>query len=379
VVDLTHYLYARRMRMKKRVFRVLVLMLVFLAAANIVFLTGCKRDRGGKTNRVGISMPTQSTERWVTEGNEMVAKLRGLGYDTILQFAEDRVEQQVSQIENMLNRGIDVLICCPIDGGALDGVLRRVKDAGAMVIAYDRLLTDTQYVDYYMTFDSIAIGGLMGSYIVDALGVRQGGGPFNIELFAGSLDDNNTELYFNGAMDQLRPFMQSGQLVVKSGQTALAQTSILGWAAEVAQARMDNILTANYADGSLVHGVLSPYDGLSLGIISSLKAVGYGSANRPFPVITGQDAELPSVKSILAGEQTQTVLLDLFALAGGAVTVADQYMKGGAVTVINKPDFYNNGVKTVPAYAINAISVDRRNVIQEAVRVGLYTEAEMRN
>jgi len=362
----------------KKVIRIAVLLLVFLMAASIVFAGGNKQASGGKTNRVGISMPTQSTERWVLEGNEMVKQLQALGYQTVLQFAEDNVGQQISQIENMLNRGIDVLIVCPIDGGALDNVMKKVVDAKVLIIAYDRLLTDTHNVDYYMTFDSIAIGGLMGSYIVDKLGLAQGKGPFNIELFAGSLDDNNTEMYFEGAMSYIRPYIESGKLVVRSGQTTLNQCATLEWDAMRAQARMDNILTAFYTNQTL-HAVLSPYDGLSLGIISSLKAVGYGSANRPWPIITGQDAELPSVKSILAGEQTQTVLLDLFSLAGGAVKLADEFMKGRAITVINWPDKINNGVKTVPAFAINAISVDKDNIIREAVRVGLYTEAEMRN
>jgi putative multiple sugar transport system substrate-binding protein len=362
----------------RKIIRIVVLMLVFLTVASVVFAGGGK-EAGQKTNRVGISMPTQSTERWVLEGNHMVKELQALKYQTILQFAEDNVGQQISQIENMLNRGIDVLIVCPIDGGALDNVMKKAADAKVLIIAYDRLLTDTQNVHYYMTFDSIAIGQLMGSYIVDKLGVAQGKGPFNIELFAGSLDDNNTPLYFDGAMIALKPYIDSGKLVVKSRQTNLNQAATLEWDAARAQARMDNLLTAYYADGSLVHAVLSPYDGLSLGIVSSLKAVGYGSANKPFPIITGQDCELPSVKSILAGEQTQTVLLDLFSLAGGAVKLADEFMKGFAISVINKPDFYSNGVKTVPAFAINAMSVDKDNIVREASRIGLYTEAEMRN
>jgi putative multiple sugar transport system substrate-binding protein len=355
--------------MKKAIICLLALFLIFGMA-------GCKKTDGG-ANLVGISMPTQSTERWVTEGNAMQAGLEKLGYQVVLQFAEDHVEQQINQIENMLNRGIKVLICAPIDGGALDGVLKKVHDAGALIIAYDRLLEDTQYVDYYCTFDSIKIGGLMGGAIVDSLDLKGGKGPFNVELFAGSLDDNNTPLYFDGAMDLLRPYISNGQLVVKSGQTNLNQCSILGWAAEVAQSRMDNILVANYADGSLVHAVLSPYDGLSIGIISSLKAVGYGSANRPFPVITGQDAELPSIKAILAGEQTHTVALDLFSLAQVAIDMADQHMKGQTVVTTMLP--INNGVKDVPAEGGRAVSADASNIVRQMLEFGLYTEAEMRD
>ena len=348
---------------------------MLLVLGSFAFAGGSK-DSGGNVD-VGISMPTQSTERWVTEGNEMVARLTRLGYTSVLQFAEDHPDQQISQIENMLNRGIKVLICAPVDGTALDGVLRQVKASGALVIAYDRLLEETQHVDYYCTFDSIYIGGLMGSYIVDQLGLKDGRGPFNIELFAGSLDDNNTSLYFDGAMEMLRPYIDNRRLVVKSGQTNLNQCAILGWAAEVAQARMDNLLAANYADGSLVHAVLSPYDGLSIGIISSLKAVGYGSANRPFPVITGQDAELPSIKSILAGEQTQTVALDLLSLVQVAVDMANQHIKGQPVVTTMQP--IHNGVKNVPAEGGRAVSADASNIVQQMVEFGLYTEAEMRN
>ena len=356
--------------------RFAVILLALLVLGSFAFAGG-KKD-GGAGVDVGISMPTQSTERWVIEGNEMVKRLNALGYSTILQFAEDHVDQQISQIENMLSRGIKVLICAPIDGGALDSVLRQVKNSGALVIAYDRLLEDTQHVDYYCTYDSIYIGGLMGGHIVDKLGLKTGArGPFNVELFAGSLDDNNTPLYFDGAMDQLRPYINSGALVVKSGQTNLNQCAILGWAAEVAQARMDNILAANYADGSRVDAVLSPYDGLSIGIISSLKAVGYGSANRPFPVITGQDAELPSIKAILAGEQTHTVALDLLSLAQVAVTMADQHIKGQRVVTTMQP--IHNGVKNVPAEGGRAVSADASNIVRLMVEFGLYTEAEMRN
>ena len=362
----------------KRAIRLVLIMLVFLMAASIIFAGG-RQSAGGKTNRVGISMPTQSTERWVLEGNEMVKKFQALGYQTVLQFAEDNVGQQISQIENMLNRGIDLLVVCPIDGGALDTVLKKVRDAGAPIIAYDRLLTDTQFVDYFITFDSVDIGNKMGQHIVDALGLPAARGPFNVELFAGSLDDSNTIHYFEGAMEKIRPFITSGQIVIKSGQTSLAQCATLEWDAGRAQARMDNLLTAHYADGSLVHGILSPYDGLSIGIISSLKAVGYGSAARPFPAISGQDAELPSVKAILAGEQSHTILLDFFSLSDGAVQLADQILKGQTTTVINKPNFYHNGLKTVPAFGIQAMSVTRDNIVREALRIGLYTEAEMRN
>ena len=356
------------------------LFFIFLALALIIGMTACggKKGSGSGYNRIGISMPTQSSERWVKEGALMVSELNQLGYDTILQFGEDIVGTQINQIENMLVRGIDVLVVCPIDGGALDSVLSRVRDAGALIIAYDRNLTDTQFVDYYITFDSLDIGNMMGQGVVDGLRERHPNvKPWNVELFAGSLDDSNTIHYFEGGMEKLKPLIDSGDVVVRSGQTNLEQVATLGWAAELAQARMDNILAAYYTGGQVVHGILSPYDGLSIGILSSLRAVGYGSSARPWPAISGQDAEMPSIKSILAGEQYSTILLDLKALARGAILLTDEHMKGVPISVINKPSFYNNGVKFVPAYAIKAMSVTKDNIVREAVRIEHYTEEEM--
>ena len=209
----------------------------------------------------------------------------------------------------MIMQGVDALVIAPIDGSTMTDVCRKAKEQGAYVIAYDRLIMNTEDVDYYITFDSIQIGKLQGGYIVEKLGLKEGKGPFNIELFAGSLDDNNAPLYFEGGMAELQPYIDSGQLVVKSGQTELDQVAIHNWDGQVAQARMDDILSAHYSDGSKVDAVLSPYDGLSIGILASLKAVGYGSPDLPFPIITGQDCEIPSVKSIIAGEQTQSVVL----------------------------------------------------------------------
>jgi putative multiple sugar transport system substrate-binding protein len=340
-------------------------------------MTGCGKEEGAvKTGRVGISMPTQSGQRWIIEGNEMKKLLEGMNYMVDLQYGEDLIDHQINQIENMLNRGIDVLIVASIDGGAMDNVTKKVKDTGGLIIAYDRLLMNTNNVDYYATFDSVKIGELQGGYIVDKLGLKDGKGPFNIELFAGSLDDNNTALYWEGGLNVLKPYIDQGKLVVKSGQTDLNQCAILRWDGAEAQKRMDNILSSAYSDGSRVDAVLSPYDGLSIGILSSLKAIGYGSANLPFPVITGQDAEIPSVKSILAGEQTQTVFVNVKNLAAIAVAMTDQYMKGQEVEV-NMPNYYDNGVKKVSGMAIVATSIDKSNLLDELVGSGYYTEKEI--
>ena len=263
---------------------------------------------------VGISMPTKSSARWIADGENMVAVFNEMGYETDLQYAEDDIPNQLAQIENMITKGVDVLVIAAIDGTTLSDVLQQAADQGILVVAYDRLIRDSGNVDYYSTFDNFQVGVLQAGYIEEALGLKDGEGPFNIELFGGSPDDNNAYFFYDGAMSVLQPYLDNGQLIILSGQTGMDKVSTLRWDGATAQARMDNLLSAYYTD-ERVDAVLSPYDGLSIGILSSLKGVGYGSDEQPMPVVTGQDAEIPSVKSIIAGEQTQTVFKDTRELA----------------------------------------------------------------
>lgn len=329
----------------------------------------------GDKGTVGIAMPTKSSERWVKDGDNMVQQFKALGYDTNLQYAEDVVETQVSQIENMITKGAKVLVVAAVDGAALTDVLQQAADQKIPVIAYDRLLMKTPNVDYYATFDNFQVGVQQAGYIEEKLGLKDGKGPFNIELFAGSPDDNNTVFFFNGAMSVLKPYIDSGKLVVQSGQTALDQVATLRWDGATAQARMENLLSAKYTSAK-VDAVLSPYDGISIGIISALKGVGYGSADKPLPIITGQDAELASVKSIISGEQTQTVYKDTRELAKVATAMADAVIQGKKPEV-NNTDTYNNGVKVVPSYLLKPVSVDKANYKQILVDGGYYTEAQL--
>jgi putative multiple sugar transport system substrate-binding protein len=331
---------------------------------------------GGDKGTIGISMPTKSSERWVNDGSNMKKDFESAGYNVDLQYAEDVVENQVSQIENMITKGVKVLVIAPVDGEALTDVLDKAAKENIKVIAYDRLIKKTDHVDYYATFDNFKVGVLQASYIEDKLGLKDGKGPFNIELFAGSPDDNNTYFFFNGAMSVLQPYIDSGKLVVKSGQTKVDQVATLRWDGATAQARMDNLLSANYTTGK-VDAVLSPYDGISIGIISSLKGVGYGSADKPMPIITGQDAELASVKSIIAGEQTQTVFKDTRELAKRTVQMAESLLAGKEAEV-NDTKTYNNGVKVVPAYLLQPVSVDKSNYKQAVVDTGYYTEDQLK-
>ena len=330
----------------------------------------------GAGGLVGIAMPTKSSARWIADGDNLVKSLTELGYTTDLQYAEDDIPTQVSQVENMVTKGAKVLVIAAIDGTTLTDTLQKAADAGIKVFAYDRLIRNSPNVDYYAAFDNYKVGVAQAGSIIDTLDLNNAAGPFNIELFAGSPDDNNAGFFFNGAVDTLKQFTDSGKLVVKSGETAFPnQVGTLRWSGEAAQARMDNILSTHYADAR-VDAVLSPYDGISRGIIASLKQVGYYTADKPGPVVTGQDAELPSVKSILAGEQTSTVFKDTRLLAAKVAEMVDQFLKGETVDV-NDTTTYENGVKTVPSYLLPVVNVTKDTVQKELVDSGYYTAADI--
>ncbi len=325
---------------------------------------------------VGISMPTKSSARWISDGNSMVKAFKDMGYQTELQFAEDDIPNQVAQIENMITKGAKVLVIASIDGSTLSDTLQKAHDKGVLTVAYDRLITKTPNVDYYATFDNFKVGVLQGTQIVEALGLKDGKGPFNIELFGGSPDDTNAFYFYDGAMSVLQPYIDSGKLVVVSGQTGMDKVSTLRWDGATAQARMDNLLSAFYT-AKKVDAVLSPYDGISRGIISSLKGVGYGTGDLAMPVVTGQDAEIPSIKSIIAGEQRYTVFKDTRELAAQAAKMVDAALKGQEVPV-NDTKTYNNNVKIVPSFLLSPVSVDASNYKQILVDSGYYTEDQLK-
>ncbi|MFC5661676.1 multiple monosaccharide ABC transporter substrate-binding protein [Kitasatospora misakiensis] len=328
-----------------------------------------------KGGLVGIAMPTKSSERWINDGNNIVKEFQAKGYKTDLQFGDNVVENQVSQVENMITKGAKLLVIAAIDGASLTNVLQKAADSHIPVIAYDRLIRGTQNVDYYATFDNYKVGVLQGSYIVDKLGLKDGKGPFNIELFAGSPDDNNSSYFFNGAMSVLKPYLDDKKLVVQSGQTEFNQVATLRWDGGVAQSRMDNLLSKAYTSAR-VDAVLSPYDGISIGIISSLKGVGYGSG-KSLPVITGQDAELASVKSIIAGEQTMSIYKDARLQAKVTAQMGDALLTGGKPEV-NDTTQYNNGVKVVPAQLLQPVLVDKDSYQKALIDSGQYTADQLK-
>jgi putative multiple sugar transport system substrate-binding protein len=298
------------------------------------------------------------------------------GYKTDLQYAEDDIPNQLAQIENMITKGVKVLVIAAIDGTTLSGALQKAADKGIKVVAYDRLIRGSKNVDYYTTFDNFQVGVLQAGSLVDALGLKAGKGPFNIELFGGSPDDNNAFFFYDGAMSVLKPYLDSGKLVVRSKQMGMDKVGTLRWDGAVAQARMDNLLSAFYGKDK-VHAVLSPYDGLSIGILSSLKGVGYCTAQQPCPYVSGQDAEVPSVKSMLRGEQYSTVFKDTRELAKVTVALVDDVL-AGKKPQINDTKTYNNGVKVVPSYLLKPVAVDKSNWKAVLVGSGYYTEAQLK-
>ena len=325
---------------------------------------------------VAVSMPTKSSARWIADGDNMVKYLKEKGYSTDLQYADDDIPNQLAQIENMVTKQPKVLVIAAIDGTTLTDVLKKAHDAGVKVIAYDRLIKGSPNVDYYATFDNFQVGVLQAQSIVDKLGLKAGKGPFNIELFGGSPDDNNAFFFYDGAMSVLNPYLKSGKLVVRSKQMGMDKVGTLRWDGAVAQARMDNLLSAYYGKDK-VNAVLSPYDGLSIGILSSLKGVGYCTAQQACPVVSGQDAEIPSVKSILRGEQYSTIFKDTRELAKVTVSMIDAMMSGKQPE-INDTKTYNNGVKVVPSYLLKPLPVDASNWKQLLVDSGYYKESQIK-
>jgi len=319
-----------------------------------------------------VAMPTKSSERWIADGNNIKEQLEDAGYSVDLQYAEDDIPTQVSQVENMVTKGVDMLVIAAIDGTALGDVLETAESQDIPVIAYDRLIRESDTVDYYTTFDNFKVGVLQAESLVEGL-KASGQGPYNVELFAGSPDDNNATFFFNGAMSVLQPMIDSGDIVVPSGQTDFEQVAILRWDPATAQKRMEDILTSTYASEK-VQGVLSPYDGLSLGIIAALTGNGYTSSD--LPVVTGQDAEVQSVKSILADEQYSTIFKDTRELA--KVTV-DMIKAIGAdeEPEVNDTETYDNGVIVVPSYLLDPVTVTKDNVTEVLVDSGYYTEDEI--
>jgi putative multiple sugar transport system substrate-binding protein len=370
-----------------------------LAGVALVFsaLTACsssKQDEGTQTDTstdsadtggqaggplVGVTMPTKSLERWNNDGAQLIKLLEDAGYTTQLDYADNKPEQQISQLENQINAGAKLLVIASIDGESLGPTLQKAKEASIPVVAYDRLLMKTPDVDYYATFDNYLVGKLQGEFIVDALDLETAAGPFNLEPFAGSPDDNNAGLFFAGAWDVLMPYVESGKLTVPSGKGPASAEDwrgigIQAWKSETAQAEMENRLNSFYTDKK-VDVVLSPNDSLAMGIAMALEANGY-QVGADWPILTGQDGDKANVKNIVDGKQSMTVWKDTRKLADDAARMADEILKGTEVTT-NDTTTYDNGVKVVPSYLEVPQVVTKDEVQSLLIDSGFITEADI--
>lgn len=367
--------------------------LVTIAAVGLALsLAACSGGRAATTTPsttdnkgalVGVAMPTKVSARWIADGDAVKADLEKAGYKVDLEYGDNKVPTQVQQVSNMITKGAKILIIASIDGGSLSDQLDAAAKAGIKVISYDRLLTGNKNVDYYVTFDNYKVGVDQATSLLTGLGVVGADGkatgkkgPFNVELFAGSQDDNNASFFFNGAMDTLKPYITDGTIVVKSGQTEFSVVATQQWDPATAKARMQNLIAKSYSDGANVDGVLSPYDGISIGIIGALQGAGYGTASKKLPVITGQDAEIPSVKSIIGDQQYSTIYKDTRKLAAQAVVMAENILTGKSVET-NDTKTYDNKVKVVPTFLFQPTIVTKENYKKVLVDGGYYTDAQL--
>lgn len=322
--------------------------------------------------KVGVSMPTKDLQRWNQDGANMQKELEAAGYEVDLQYASNDVQTQVSQVENMISSNVDVLVIAAIEGSSLGEALDMAKAAGIPVIAYDRLLMNSDAVSYYATFDNYMVGTKQGEYIVEALDLENAAGPFNMEITAGDPGDNNAGYFYNGAMDVLNPYIEAGKLVVVSGQKSFDEVATPTWATETAQSRAENILSSNYADGTQIDVWLCSNDSTALGVENALAANYSGE----YPIITGQDCDIANVKNMLAGKQSMSIFKDTRTLASQVVKMVSQILNGETVDV-NDTETYDNGTGVIPSYLCEPVFADVNNYKELLIDSGYYTEADL--
>ncbi|MFW6287216.1 MAG: multiple monosaccharide ABC transporter substrate-binding protein [bacterium] len=328
------------------------------------------------SGKIGVAMPTQSLQRWNQDGANMKAQLEEAGYTVDLQYANNSVSTQISQLENMILGGVDVLVIASIDGSALGNVLETAKEEGIPVIAYDRLIMESDAVSYYATFDNYMVGTIQGEYLVDALDLenRNADDPAYIEIFGGSPDDNNARYFFNGAWDVIEPYVESGVVVVPSGQTEFEQIATMNWDPANAQSRMDNLISANYSAGEQLDAVLCSNDSTALGVTNSLIGAGFEKDN--FPVITGQDCDIANTKNIIAGYQAMSIFKDTRTLAAQVVDMIIDIQNGEEPEINNTSD-YDNGTGIIPTYLCEPVFADVDNYKELLIDSGYYTPEQL--
>jgi putative multiple sugar transport system substrate-binding protein len=353
-------------------------LVVLLAFAMVFSLAACKKAAPAAVKgKIGVSMPTQSLQRWNQDGSNMQDQLKKDGYDVVLQYANNDVNTQIQQIENMITVGCKVLVIAAIDGSSLTDACKQANDAGVKVIAYDRLIMKTDYVDYYATFDNFQVGVMQAQYLEDKLALKTTKGPYNIEIFGGDPADNNATFFYNGAMSILQPYIDSGVLVVPSAQIKFETVAIAGWTSATAQSRMDTLITKSYTGTKKLDAILSPNDSLAIGIVASLTNNGYGTAVKPYPLLTGQDCDVANVKAMIAGQQSMSIFKDTRTLASKTVEMVDALLKGQTAAT-NDTKTYNNGNKIVPTYLCDPVFADKANYQTILVDSGYYTADQLK-
>lgn len=321
---------------------------------------------------VGVAMPTKDLQRWNQDGSNMEAQLIEAGYEVDIQYASNDIQTQVSQIENMISNGCQLLVIASIDGDSLGTVLAQAKDAGIPVIAYDRLLMNSDAVTYYATFDNYMVGTKQGEYIRDNLDLDNAEGPFNMEIFTGDPGDNNARFFYGGAMDVLQPYIDEGKIVVQSGSVEFEKVATANWSTETAQSRMDAVIASYYADGTKLDAVLCSNDSTALGVTNALEAAYTGE----WPIITGQDCDVANVKNMIAGKQSMSIFKDTRTLATQVVQMVDAIMKGSEAPV-NDTESYDNGTGIIPSYLCEPVFADANNYKELLIDSGYYTEADV--
>ena len=344
--------------------------LVVLTAMLAVAAMGTMANAEGE--KIGVAMPTQDLQRWNQDGSNMKAELEAKGYEVDLQYAGNDSATQASQIENMIANGDQLLVVASIDGDSLGTVLAQAKEANIPVIAYDRLIMNTDAISYYATFDNYLVGKTQGEYLVDALDLENADGPFNLEIITGDPGDNNVNFFYGGAMDVLQPYIDEGKLVVASGQIAKEEVATANWATDAAQSRFENILSSNYADGTNLDAVLASNDSTALGVENALAANYTGE----YPIITGQDCDIANVANIVAGKQAMSVFKDTRALASQVVEMVDAIISGEEVPV-NDTETYDNGTGIIPSYLCEPVAVTIDNYKEMLIDSGYYTEDQI--
>ncbi len=323
--------------------------------------------------KVGVSMPTKDLQRWNQDGANMQAELEAAGYEVDLQYANNEPQTQVSQIENMISNGANVLVIAAIEASSLGEALDMAKAAEIPVIAYDRLIMNSDAVSYYATFDNYKVGVTQGQYIVDTLDLENAEGPFNLEITAGDPGDNNAPFFYNGAMDTLKPYIDSGKLVVKSGQVAFEEVGTPQWKTETAQSRADNIISSYYADGTNIDVWLCSNDSTALGVETALA----NSYNGEYPIVTGQDCDIENTKNMIAGKQAMSVFKDTRTLASQVVKMVGQILNGEEVEV-NDTETYDNGTGVIPSFLCEPVFADANNYKELLIDSGYYTEDQLK-